>query len=166
MHCSERVISHQQCFRQWGTKKYLDVFAPAEKTVLTMLSDMGVDPQHLKQLDTRILRNEEPYNGSARPVILYSPAFGVVKDMYFYNIQPLVESGFVVVAVGSTYESIITVFPDGIAVKQSEQVGSLESTDFEGWYGLKETRVKSNVFGGRGCAADTFPRCASGKDNL
>ncbi len=129
-----------------GAKKYLDLFAPAEETVLTMLSEMGVDSQHLQQLGTRVLLNEEPYNGSARPIILYSPAFGVVKDMYSYNIQPLVESGFVVVALGSTYESIITVFPDGTAFKQSEQVGSLESADFEGWYGLKETRVKDLLY--------------------
>lgn len=122
---------------------YISLFEPAADQALDMLVEMGADRQHMRQLTT----NTQPVvegtlHGNALPVIIYAPAFGVVKDMYSYNVQRLVESGFIVIAVGSTHESIFTVFPDGTFVKQQAAVGSLEGSDFKGWKELLDVRVQ------------------------
>ncbi|MDF2719654.1 MAG: hypothetical protein K0R28_6579 [Paenibacillus sp.] len=126
---------------------YADLFAPAADKALQAMSGMGVDPDHLKRMESGIYPDADPRRTSARfPVMLYCPAFGVVKDMYLYNVLQLVNDGFIVVAVGSTYESIFTVFPDGTFVPQSKQVSSIRNDDFAMWNGLLNARTADMRF--------------------
>ncbi|TMV51465.1 hypothetical protein FE783_06715 [Paenibacillus mesophilus] len=121
---------------------YADLFAPAADKALRTLSGMGVDPDHLKQMESGIIPDASPKRTLARlPVMLYSPAYGVVKDMYNYNILQLVNDGFIVVAVGSTHESIFTVFPDGRFLPQANEVSSIRNDDFAKWNELLNART-------------------------
>lgn len=133
------IEAEQESARMIG---YAGLFAPAADKALQVLSGMGVDPAYLKQLESGIYPDVSPPRTSARfPVMLYCPAFGVVKDMYLFNVLQLVNDGFIVIAVGSTHESIFTVFPDGTFVPQSEQVSSIRNDDFSMWNGLLNART-------------------------
>jgi predicted dienelactone hydrolase len=80
------------------------------------------------------------------PVVVYSPAFGIERDMYWFNISNLVDNGYIVVTVGATYESVFTVFPDQKNIKQLKSLSNLKSTDFAGWERLLEIRIQDIVY--------------------
>lgn len=126
---------------------YADLFAPATDRALGLLSGMGVDPDELKRLDSGV-HNEAPVlrRPGGYPVMLYSPAFGVVNDMYTFNIVRLVQEGYIVVAVGAAYESIFTVFPDGTWIGQSERISALRHEDARTWELLRCQRTEDLLF--------------------
>ncbi len=108
-----------------------------------MLKAMGMNEAHLRQLKTDVYRNARMIRaGSGYPVIVYSPAFGVDRDMYLFNIAHYVRNGFIVITVGAAYESIFTIFPDGEFIPQKRELGELEGTDFVGWQTLLDVRTK------------------------
>ncbi|MFC3768215.1 alpha/beta hydrolase family protein [Paenibacillus sp. GCM10012303] len=126
---------------------YADLFAPSSEKALELLALMGVDPDYMKRMETGICENAEVSEaGSPFPVVLFSPAFGVVKDMYTYFAKELVNRGYVVVTLGSPYESIFSVMPGGSLVRQSELVSQIRNNDKELWEALLEQRVRDLLF--------------------
>lgn len=133
-----------------GTQRqpsYADLFAPATGPALELLAGMGVDPNYLKCLETGIYENAVASEaGKIYPVVLFSPAFGVVRDMYTFLITELVNRGYAVVSIGSPYESIFSVLPDGTLVRQSDIVSRIHNTDLDLWDTLLEQRVRDLLF--------------------
>lgn len=126
---------------------YLDLFEPCTEKALSILKDMGVDIDYFKGMKTQIHNNAQPnITLNHYPVIFYVPAFGVFRDMYSYHIQQLVDSGFIVISIGSTYESIFSIFPEGRLVQQAEAISNINSTDFQFWRELLDLRVEDIVY--------------------
>lgn len=124
-------------------KIYAELFAPCQAEALELLKSMGVDESFFLSLKTRALRDAEPNEQlKEAPVILLSPAFGVVKDMYMFLIEKLVACGLIVVAVGATYESIFSAFPDGTCIIQAEAVSRQARDDEAFWQELLRNRVE------------------------
>lgn len=122
---------------------YMDLFEPCTEQATNVFKSMGVDIDYFSKLRTKVHNNAEPHFSETNyPVILYAPAFGVTKDMYIYHIKQLVDCGFVVVSIGSTNESIFSIFPDGRFINQADVLSNINSTDFQLWTELLETRVE------------------------
>ncbi|REE67690.1 chlorophyllase-like protein [Paenibacillus taihuensis] len=83
---------------------------------------------------------------AAYPIVLLSPGFGVERDMYAFAVQKLAASGFVVLTVGATYESVSTVFPNGEEITQLPELANLQLTDWQGWNSLLDVRVQDLTF--------------------
>ncbi|MDQ8739492.1 hypothetical protein [Paenibacillus sp. LHD-38] len=121
---------------------YPELFHPGEETAIEFLNNFGADVAYLNKLKTNVYYNAGILEGGVYPVIIYSPAFGIERDMYWFNIKNLVIQGFVVLTIGATYDSVFTVFPDGEYVQQLKTLADLEGTDFEGWLTLLEIRIQ------------------------
>lgn len=123
--------------------KYISLFEPNISSAVEMLSSMGVDKDYICNLDSKI-HNDESVDITAKtcPIIFVAPAFGVVRDMYSFCVEHLVECGFVVITIGATHESIFSIFPDGRFVKQSNEVSEIESLDIHSWKQLLKLRVE------------------------
>ncbi|UVI33794.1 alpha/beta hydrolase family protein [Paenibacillus spongiae] len=102
---------------------------------------MGADVSHL---ETNVYNNAPIIHADRTyPVIVYSPEFGVERDMYLFNIQELVGNGFIVITVSAPYESVFTVFPNGEYIRQlGVVVGVIQGTDFDAWDRLLDIRTK------------------------
>ncbi|WP_020615519.1 alpha/beta hydrolase family protein [Paenibacillus daejeonensis] len=132
---------------QIGFNSYLDLFDPCKEMASIILQDMGVDIEYLASLPIVIINDATPnLVHGRRPVILFSPGFGVTKDMYSYHVEELVCSGFVVISIGSTYESIFTIFPDSRYSKQIEVLSNIKDSDYSLWQKLLKTRVEDILF--------------------
>ncbi|WMT39657.1 hypothetical protein RE628_19945 [Paenibacillus sp. D2_2] len=122
---------------------YLELFDPCQEKATTILEEMNFDIHFIRETKTKVHNNAKPnLHLNSYPIILYVPAFGVVRDMYIYHIQQLVDNGFIVVSIGSTYESMFSIFPEGLFVRQSEDISKINSTDFQFWRELLDTRVE------------------------
>ncbi|WNQ12284.1 hypothetical protein MJA45_04340 [Paenibacillus aurantius] len=77
------------------------------------------------------------------PVVLLSPGFGIERDMYLGLISNLVPMGYIVVTIGAPYESVFTVYPDGLFLKQAKEMVKLKSSDYKGWHRLLDSRIRS-----------------------
>jgi hypothetical protein len=121
---------------------YPELFHPGEETAINFFKNFGADVTYLSSLKTNVYNNVGIPEEGVYPVIIYSPAFGIERDMYWFNISNLVVNGFIVLTVGATYDSIFTVFPDGEYVQQLKNLADLEGTDFEVWQSLLEIRIK------------------------
>ncbi|WP_315795404.1 hypothetical protein [Paenibacillus sp. BIC5C1] len=123
--------------------KYISLFEPNISSAVDMLSSMGVDKDYICNLDSKI-HNDESVDITAKtcPIIFVAPAFGVVRDMYSFCVEHLVECGFVVITIGATHESIFSIFPDGRFVNQSNEVSEIESLDIHSWKQLLKLRVE------------------------
>lgn len=106
---------------------YLELFEPCTEQAVNVLKDMGVDMDYFRGIQTQIHNDAQPnLTLNNYSVILYVPAFGVGRDMYTYHIQQLVDEGFIVVSIGSTYETIFSILPDGRFVKQAEVISKIK----------------------------------------
>jgi hypothetical protein len=121
---------------------YPELFHPGEETAIDFLMSFGADLTYLNKLKTNVYHNACIPEESVCPVIIYSPAFGIERDMYWFNISNLVTNGFIVLTVGATYDSVFTVFPDGECVQQLKSLSDLKGTDIEGWQSLLEIRIE------------------------
>lgn len=111
--------------------KLLSLFDPASNEIKNILVDMGISEEKIIGFSVPVADNInfDPAYTSC-PVVVFSPAFGVDRDMYIELVTALVESGYIVISVGTPHESLFTVFPDGKVVRQSKQVANQDFTDF------------------------------------
>lgn len=122
--------------------KYISMFEPCTPLAIDMLTNMGVNNEYITKLVTGICNNAAVRKDTGNcPVILLSPAFGVVRDMYSYCVEHLVNCGFIVIAIGATHESIFSIFPDGSFLHQSTEISDIDSLDIQAWKGLLKLRV-------------------------
>ncbi|WFA87641.1 MULTISPECIES: dienelactone hydrolase family protein [Paenibacillus] len=132
---------------QINVSNYMDLFDPSKDKAINILKDLGVDIEYLNTIETHIYNNYNPkYSNAKSDVILYSPGFGVSRDMYTYHIKYLVDCGYIVVSIGATYESVFSIFPDGRVVNQTAQLTNIKSTDFILWRELLDTRVEDILY--------------------
>jgi len=76
---------------------YKDLYAPKEDIFFKVLTDIGSNKEILEQLEIDTFDNV-PINSSIEllPVILYSPGFGMGRDMFINVIESIVKSGYIV----------------------------------------------------------------------
>lgn len=126
---------------------YARLFDPCAEMALASLKEMGADEEHIKSIGIPVVNQAEPmYTAEKRPVILYVPAFGIVRDMYMFQIENLVKQGFIVVTIGATDESMFSIYPDGRFIRQAGKMSSIESTDTVLWDELLQTRVEDILY--------------------
>lgn len=130
---------------------YPQLFEPGQAAALAFLRSNGVDPAYIASLQTDIYNETELVdanreNAASYPVVILSPAFGIERDMYSFAVRKLVRSGFIVLTVGATYESVFTVFPDGEKIAQLPSLTNLQLTDWQSWNSLLEVRVQDLTF--------------------
>lgn len=126
---------------------YLDLFHPCEEKAVEFFKESGADAAYISHFKTNVYNDAHMnHNEDIYPVMIYSPAFGIERDMYLFNIGKLVQHGFIVVTVGATYESVFTVFPDGEFIKQLNVLSDIKGTDFAAWENLLNTRTKDITY--------------------
>lgn len=123
--------------------KYMDLFHPCELQARAILQDIGMNMVIIDGLSTSISEGalQQKFKRSY-PVIIYSPALGLDRDMYIYNIQSLVKREFIVVTVSAAYEAMFTVCPSGEFMNQSEVMRTIQATDYTELHHLISIRKK------------------------
>jgi predicted dienelactone hydrolase len=123
--------------------KYMDLFRPCEQEARAILQDIGMNMDILDGLSTSISEGAlQQKSKRSYPVIIYSPALGLDRDMYIYNIQALVKQEFIVVTVSAAYEAMFTVCPSGEFMNQSEVMRTIQATDYTELHHLISIRKK------------------------
>lgn len=123
--------------------KYMDLFRPCEQQAREILQDIGMNMDIIDGLSTSISEGElQQKSKRSYPVIIYSPALGLDRDMYIYNIQALVKLEFIVVTVSAAYEAMFTVSPSGEFMNQSEVMRTIQATDYSELHHLISIRKK------------------------
>lgn len=123
--------------------KYMDLFRPCEQQARAILQDIGMNMDIIDGLSTPISEGTlQKKSKRSYPVIIYSPALGLDRDMYIYNIQALVKQGFIVVTVSAAYEAMFTICPSGEFINQSEVMRTIQSTDYTELHHLISIRKK------------------------
>jgi hypothetical protein len=126
---------------------YLDLFSPAKGKALEMLKKLGIDETIIKNFKTGVYNNAPlAKSNDTFPLIIYSPGFGVDRDMALYLFKPLVKAGYIVITVGHTYDSFFTVFPGGDIAEQTRLHYDLKENDHTFWPLLMEIRKKDISF--------------------
>ncbi len=67
---------------------------------------------------------------SSYPVLLFSPGFGGLPEVYTFLAEELASHGYIVVSINHTYDSIASVFPDGRIALQSPLLRQPTEQDF------------------------------------
>lgn len=139
---SRREIYNQQHHRSFPVSIYypsvtpyeerhvstlLSLFHPAISEARNVFSSMGIDSEILTSVVTPVANNALPQFTSPLPVLIFSPGFGIDRDLYVEVITSIVNSGYVVVAIGAPYDSFLTVYPDGKVILQADR----HPSDFE-----------------------------------
>lgn len=134
----------------WNAYKqalYKDLYSPQEERFLKEWAESEEEKSYINNLTTNvyidapIIKNNEKY-----PVILYSPAFTCDRDSSIFNIEKLVEEGYIVITLGSLYETDFTVMPNGEIIGMSEKLDGLSSDSKEIWQQLVDIRKKDIIF--------------------
>ncbi len=121
----------------------IDLYTPCQAEAASVLREMGVDLEKLNVTDDITTGETATTIREALPVILWSPGFGVERDMYLRIISNLVPKGYIIVTISAPHESVFTVYPDGSFIKQGKEMAELKSSDYNGWYRLLEGRSQS-----------------------
>lgn len=123
--------------------KYMDLFRPCEQQARAILQDIGMNMDIIDGLSTSISEGTlHQKSKRSYPVIIFSPALGLDRDMYIYNIQALVKQGFIVVTVSAAYEAMFTVCPSGEFMNQSEVMRTIQATEYTELHHLISIRKK------------------------
>lgn len=105
----------------------LSLFRPAEDEAVRLFSEVEVSKDKLQQFRIPVVDNAPPhFKSGPLPVVIFSPGFGLDRDLYIEVITALVKAGYLVVTVGAPYDTIFTVFPDGRIVLQAESPSDKE----------------------------------------
>ncbi|WP_422661172.1 alpha/beta hydrolase family protein [Paenibacillus sp. EC2-1] len=123
--------------------KGIDLYAPCQTEVADIFKEMGVDLENLNVIDKLSIDDKPNTSKGIWPVLILSPGFGVERDMYLGIISNLVPKGYIVVTIGTPYESIFTVYPDGSLIKQEKEMAELKSSDYSSWHQLLDSRSRS-----------------------
>lgn len=99
---------------------YIDLYRPREdefintlKNIVTLDSD-AEKIKFLERIKTNIYNDAPISNKHVKyPVIIQSTGLGAPRDYLTFNIEGLVNQGYVVITIGHIYDSMLTVFPNG-----------------------------------------------------
>lgn len=117
---SEGVENNRQAF-------YMDLYSPKEdefinkyKPMITLDDDKEKE-NFLKNIKTNIYNNAPIKEGNnIYPVILQSTGLGCPRDYMTFNIEALVNGGYVVFTIEHLYDSMLSIFPDGTVVRAAK----------------------------------------------
>lgn len=96
----------------------------SEELSRELAGDFGLSEEEFIELNQQISTNSiinapVAETESDYPVLLFSHGFGVTSEFNTINAEELASQGYVVVSMNHTYDSSLTVFPDGRIVGQS-----------------------------------------------
>jgi dienelactone hydrolase len=110
-----------------GQALYSNLYSPREdkffdtfKNMITIKDDLD-KTKFLENLKTNIY-NEAPICNKpvTYPVIIQSTGLGSPRDYMTFNIEKLVSAGYVVFTIGHTYDSMLTVLPNGEVIEPAK----------------------------------------------
>ena len=134
----------------WNTSKqafYKDLYHPNEQIFIEDWKSSEDEEKYINNLTTNIYINAPIVNNSEKyPVILYSPGFNCDRDSTMFIIEKLIEEGYIVITLGSIYETDFTIMPDGEVIEMLDELTSLSSDSKEIWQELREIRKKDITF--------------------
>jgi hypothetical protein len=142
----------EESWEESTTSYFADLFFPYEAEILNVYKRMGASEEALTNYITNCYQNAPiSKNMENCTIILYSPGMGMDRDLYLFNITQLVRKGYIVVTVGSTYETLYTIFPDEGVIYQSDKVRTIPANDLAWQRKLVDIRV-----GDLSCVIDTL----------
>ncbi len=137
--------------KEWKKERqalYTDLYSPREDKFIEIFKNVVIlnneteKESYLKNIKTNIY-NDAPISKEKKvyPVILQSTGLGAPRDYMTFNIEKLVEEGFVVFTIEHIYDSVLTVLPNGeIIVPPTEELTQEEKNN------LIDIRVKDILF--------------------
>lgn len=121
--------------------RYTDLFHPKEEVAIKNLSEIGVAKDHIEGITVDI-QNEFSIIDSdlSFPVIVFSPGFGVDRDMTIFAVQSLIKAGYIIVTVGHIFDTVFTVFPNGDVKYQAKEIEDIDDCDYAAWRNFLKIR--------------------------
>ncbi|MCM1989020.1 alpha/beta hydrolase family protein [Oceanirhabdus seepicola] len=128
---------------------YKDLYRPCEEEFINRYKDdIKVSEDYLNNIkinaynDAPIAKEDKEY-----PLIIFSPGLGMGRDSSMFNVERLVEEGYIVITIGHTYDTVFTVFPNGKIITQvTLEDGSTFEKMFEKMIELKDMRKNDITF--------------------
>jgi hypothetical protein len=134
----------------WSESKqalYKDLYHPNEQRFIEEWKDSVDGGDYINSLATNIYNNAPIINNNEKyPIILYSPGFSCDRDSTMFFIQNLIEEGYIVITLGSIYETDFTIMPDGKVIEMLDELTNLPSDSKEIWQELINIRKKDILF--------------------
>ncbi|WP_035287910.1 hypothetical protein [Clostridium sp. KNHs214] len=128
---------------------YKDLFQPHTEFFIEDVGNTKEAVEYINKLRIDVFLNVPIKNGVDKyPVIIYSPGIFQDRDFAIFTAVNLVKEGYIVITLGSLYETDYTVMPDGDVIRvtgklQKEMMGSI--TD-ETWRQLRDIRKRDMLF--------------------
>ena len=108
---------------------YMDLFHPCQEEFIKRfaekknLAGQQVSKSYLKSINTNTYNNIPISKKQIlSPVIIYSPGLGMDRDSLIYNIEKLVNEGYIVFTLGHIYDTNFTVLPNGQIIEQAKHI--------------------------------------------
>lgn len=109
-----------ECLEMNRQAYYIDLYSPKESEFInTLKNKIALDSdtekiKFLKGIKSNIY-NDAPISRKCvkYPVIIQSTGLGSPRDYLTFNIEGLVNQGYIVITIGHLYDSMLTVFPNG-----------------------------------------------------
>jgi predicted dienelactone hydrolase len=93
-----------------------------------LASSAGVQPALLESVKIDALADARPMTRKhGWPVVLFSPGFGVERELYAGLVEDIASHGYIVVAIDHPHDASIVEFPDGHVVLPSSQMDIMEA---------------------------------------
>lgn len=103
--------------------------------------------QYINELSTNIFINAPIKKSNDKyPIIIYSSGFSCDRDSTVFIIEKLVEQGYIVITLGSPYETDFTIMPNGEVIEMLEELNNFPSNSKEMWRELINIRKKDILF--------------------
>lgn len=108
---------------------YIDLFYPCqEEFIKRYAGKMNLAGQQVSANYLRCI-NINTYNNIPickkkllYPIIIYSPGLGMDRDSLIYNIERLVNEGYIVITLGHLYDADFTILPNGEIIEQAKHI--------------------------------------------
>ncbi|WBW96405.1 alpha/beta hydrolase family protein [Oceanirhabdus sp. W0125-5] len=129
---------------------YKDLYSPCEEVFIERYKDDDeeISEEYLNNIkinsynDAPIAKGDKEY-----PLIIFSPGFGMGRDTSMFNVERLVHEGYIVITIGHTYDTTVTIFPDGNIIEQTTlDFGPKYEKLFEKMNELKDMRENDISF--------------------
>lgn len=125
----------------------LSLFDPAAEQARNVYAKLGISEDALTDYVIPVAANAEPdAHRGPLPVVIFSPGFGVDRDLYMEVITAVIEAGCTVVTLGVPYDCVVTVFPDGRVIEQPEETGNEDKEDLSNRLSQIATRAHDMHF--------------------
>lgn len=126
---------------------YKDLYEPNIERFIKQWAKSDELEQYINELNINTYINV-PIKGVTEkcPVIIYSPGFSCDRDSTVFIIEKIVQQGYIVITLGSLYETEFTIMPDGEVIEMLEELNDLVSKSKDIWKELIDIRKKDILF--------------------